>query len=662
MEVIKYGEAYNTYTITLYDEDNNVISSNTFTNITMSKRYFRANVSNLSFLLGIMRQGDYAKYQSNGQWNEGWAAHESETGGYVTSSNMSVDAKDSQGNAYWKFKGKIDEEDSGLWGTVAANISLDWSCVSISSNSVTLRGKGEWGYHSQGGLNDFHGKEKQTYGIEFSDGGLASNGALCSHFAINGVIKRPVNKMSVSVTAKFTINGGLGGQSFMPEGNTRYGHNGVGTPRYIPIAMGFSGYPIRSCGGSTGGIVPIENLMYTQHFSSFGHDIPNDWNTEERGTWFGFPVHYYIGYTDNGLYATKIVKEKDGVDEDGKPKYKEVEVYDLNDKEQKKVDWSRLKERNITNFGGSDTLGNNIGPIRSIVLAGQSAFKPPNSLIPGNVDHIQIGTGDGTRKRFYCPFTTEVGSVIRGYAIEGTSIKTAGTISSTYNPSETPFGSLVGIYNSDGNLICSGSSANQLIKRNSYDKDKKIGRLQLNVLDMQYYSTSLSYRIVSDWMVYEMSGPLKSMWIGGVMYATSGGGSVGDTVSLCFADSLSELVGNFKSTINTSGSMRQHEQTVFSTPYYKKYCAIRIVPGGLAYGCYVGGIKYGFYDPAAFRFSTTENVGGYIEFNEAPSDGALVYIDANIKVPFAHSFTKLSLKYAFNAGQENNNGTKEAKK
>lgn len=662
MEVIKCGEARNTYTITIYDEDDNIISSNTFTNITMSKRYFRANVSALNFLLGTMRQSDYKKYQSNGQWDEGWAAHEDETGGYTTSSNMSVDAKDSQGNSYWKFKGKIDEEDSSLWGTTVTSIPLHWSCTSISASSVTLQGKGEWGYHSQGGLNDFHGKEKKTYGIEFFDGGLASNGTLCSHFAINGVIKRPINKMTVNVTALFTINGNPGGQAFMPEGNTRYAHNGAETPKYIPTSIGFSGYPIRSCSGSSGGIVPIERLMYTQSFSSFGHDKPNDWDNEKQGTWFGFPVHYYVGYLDKDLYATKIVKEKDGVDKDGKPKYKEVEIYDLNDKGQKKVDWNKLKERNITSFGQLDTWGDNIGPIRSIVLAGQSAFSAPSSLIPGNVDHIQIGTGDGSRKRFYCPFTTEVGSVTNGYAIEGTVTKSAGIISSAYNPSSTPFGSLVGIYNSDGNLICPGGSANQLIKRNSYDKDKKVGRLQLNILDMQYYSTSLSSGLVSNWMVYEMSGPLKSMWIGGVMYGTSGGGSVSDTVSLCFADSLSELVGNFRSTISMSGSMRQHSQTTFSTPYYKRYCAIRIVPGGLSYGCYVGGIKYGFYDPAAFRFSTTENVDGYIEFSEAPSNGALIFIDANIKVPFAHSFTKLSLKYAFNAGQENNNGTKEAKK
>lgn len=155
----------NTYTFEVVDENGNTVEKKTYTNITMSKKYFYNNISDLRLAVGTMLQRDYLKYQESGRWKKGWATHWS-GGAKEMTSNENFDINrttkkiivDEKGQPkeidtnvpYYSFNGRVSENDKNLWGTLVNTFSFNWHCedLDIKNNSVTLIGQTEWGYHS----------------------------------------------------------------------------------------------------------------------------------------------------------------------------------------------------------------------------------------------------------------------------------------------------------------------------------------------------------------------------------------------------------------------------------------------------------------------------------------------------------------------------------
>ena len=65
-------EIKNTYVFTYYDKDWNVVDEETYHNVTMPKRYFAYDISNMDIRMGVMLPRDFLKYQVNGVWKDDW--------------------------------------------------------------------------------------------------------------------------------------------------------------------------------------------------------------------------------------------------------------------------------------------------------------------------------------------------------------------------------------------------------------------------------------------------------------------------------------------------------------------------------------------------------------------------------------------------------------
>ena len=685
-------EILNTYTFRVFDENHNLIDEKVCHNITMPQRYFQKNVTNLRLKLGTMLDSDYAKYQSDGKWKKGWAVHYG-SGGIEMSSNENFDVGKDGGN-YYQWHGRVDVNDTSLWGTEVNNISLKWECANIEKNKVVLTAKSTWGYHSPTSYTNadqlvgynknvgagergnylFTETSHQTstpiksstedkdypmyiYGIHITDGGLVSgsDNTLLSHFAVE-VSKRPTDYLEISAEITFNLIDFPLGQPFIGEGSALYAHGlnpNSGTAQLKPTRISLSSFPIVNCDNSkTGGIVPIRGNGPSFSLSMVETDKPNDWDSESQGEWFGFPQYGYYGSGE--IYETTTENVKIGEDSQGNPIYQERKSYNLNDKEQKEFNWNDFEERELVRLEGS-----NFGPVRSVVIDNFAALDKTvvNNLIPGKIiNFIRIGTGNGVMTRFYHPFTSETGRAVSGYYRHGTSsLVSCNTISASYNISDNPFSStagFVGVYDGNGKLICDGDSFNTL---NSYDSKLKCCSFSKH----PFCDTYLPYGsgiFCGDncYLVYERPGlTLKSAWLGLVT-----GLGIDCTLTFITAPTIEDLFhGSNRRYTGVAPSMFQHPQTNLNNFESMGYIAIHCGRDWNDGYLYMGGLYYSAFDQAGVRISSVGDVGGYIEFNTPPPSGAFIYVNAQITVPFIHYFNTYNAKAAFSFGKEDDNGT-----
>lgn len=711
----------NTYTFTVIDKDGNVVSSNTYTNLTMSKRYFSKNVNNLRLVLGTMLPDDYLKYQKDGCWLKGWARKYDKDGYETHSPNDTFGVDETYPGTdkkVYSFKGRVFEEDTSLWGTAAKSIELQWISGEIRGDEVSLIGKATWGYHDPNALfntitvggngknitsgtrgNNLSGEPEQPdewnesgmggggaavddeatywrqdyyfdhvtsewkltgewyqvtysamiYGLAITDAGLFSGGTMVSHYATaSQTVKRPTDYLEIKVNLKYKVNTMPFGMSFIPEGNLGYGHginsayNGV--VQYKPNSLILTGYPIHECeGGSMGsGIIPIPPNGIKLNFSEVGTDKPNDWVDEEQGEWFNFPQYRY--FCSGEIYKTVTEKVKDGTDEQGNDKYIEKTSYYLNSKEQKQFQWDGVEPKTVQRLNSIA-----FGPVRSVILEGFSGTRASSgglNLIPGTINAIRIGTGDGVRTKFYHPFTNETGTCLRGY-YKYDNMGEANRISPYYTPGDSVLGEFLGIYNDYGELVCSSVDRNKI--HDNYDSEKKYCNFGLHPFDLNYYPYGGSILGAYEWLVYRCSNTIKSAWIG-----MNTGKDISSGMSLRTATTIEDLFRSPRTTY-VSASPSQHDQTTLNFNC-DGYLAVK---GGNGWwmGGYMGGLSYNVYDKAGIRISGDNEISGFIEFNEPPPNGAFIYIDAQIRVPFVHYFNGFSANACYYFGEEEDNGT-----
>lgn len=756
---VPISDIKNIYTFEIIDENNNVIDKQTYTNLTMSKRYFQKNVSNLKLMLGTMLPNDYKKYQSNGKWKKGWAVHyedgtkiirDDETWEVDRQAQVEVTAPDGStrtidtGN-YYSFDGKVTENDTSLWGTTAATFDINWECENFDSNGVTLRGETEWGYHSinyycnqnKAGAkiankdtgkgsrgNSLKGTDKvdpyttgteiepgvanlveqgtywrsdpiydieymiahqgeteytdwyeaggntRTYviGISICDGGYFANGAgMLSHFKC-GLFKRPVEKVHIFVQSVFkVIPLDSFGTPFLKEGNLLYAHSlnnsNKGTPQFKPTTISLSSYPVVggvSKDGSTG-IIPILGNGPSLSLTVVETDKPNTWDDNVDGEWFGFPQYGYYG--ENDFYETSVEQVKTGVDKDGNPIYKDKEIDNKNDLNQKIFKWDQLEEKQKIILEQSS-----FGPVRSIVADGFSATNGVgilDELIPGKVTEIKIGTGNGSMKKFYHPFTSENGIVTAGYWVKGNQreeCKPLQVINRYYDISSNPFSTLdgfQGIYGCDskyhlneyGIKICDAADVNKIINYN-YSKKDKWCKFSKHPFVNAYFPCGRGILSKPYGMVYQYNGVITAGWVGMIA-----GVYINADLYFRTASSIDDLFEDNKyASTSVGANSAQHAQ---STLNFQSRGYV-LIYGGEDWNqssLYMGGLRFNAFDQAGVRISSNGEISGYIEFEEAPPQNAAIYIDANITKPFLHYFNTYSSKIVFQFAEEDDNGT-----
>ena len=670
----------NTYTFTIIDKEGNVIDKRVCHNVCMPKRYFVNNLTDLHLALGTMLPNDYLKYQSNGVWNREYAQKNDGKAGYrapAKTETPSVDARNTRkvqetnldgstttkevdAGPAWGFKPKVKETDTGLLGTTVFNVSFNWECSSISSSSVTFQGLNEIDYHSPSSkankekdfqldgaelagtrmyVYDANGKVIGEYysdgtkdltphlkGIELIDGCLVgSKGECISHFLINGgeLWKRPFEKLSIAVTVSFiNINCYGFGTPFIPQGNAMYGHgsNFCGAPPLCclrPFNFRFSGMPIRQCSGANG-CVPIMGGISMQLDQVVTTDKPDDWDDELDGPWYGTPFYHYYG--KGYPYKTKIKKKK--IKENGIEKTVEVEVDSLNLKGQRQFSFKNIEEIEIGNF--------NIGPIRSIVLDGCAAEKakgliqPPADVIRG----FLIGVGDGMTTRFAHSITSEIGKIVE---VHTDIIDEDVPVSSVtyYNKNDNIFSkNFLKIYNGEQTIEIGANTYDSRF----YDKKNKKVTFGLHPFNFDYYMGMSGLLGANEWLIYRgtQGTSIKSFWIG--MNVSR---SIYSDAEIVTANREEDLFSSPLGTYRLSANPVQHPDTTLNTPYpLGTFTAIKGGNGWTTLSCYVGGFRYGFYDPCGIRICSTEKVPGFIEFERPPANGTKIYIDVKFTAPF----------------------------
>lgn len=691
----------NTYVFKYYDDNNELIDTKIYHNVCMPKRYFVNDVTDLSLRLGVVTPEDENKYKNaKGEWDKNWCARPVGDNGYETPKENNTEPL-TKANG-WRFKPPEPKmTDTSLWGTTVYDIRLNWSCENMSDSSVEFLGTNVVGFHSpssrfnktvgvkgdtllaDGGTATLtissvnaQGEEKiietreyevkpkeRVYGINFTDGGLfgVSRNAMISHFGMggireDGIVKRPVDHMEVSVTVLFENLRPLPFNRFVSEGNLLYGNSNFptsGLSRLKPTVYGFSAYtPVTAHGSSVGGCFPISVLAVK--FSTSGKlttDKPKSWDDEKEGPWYGFPHYHYFGrFEDDQPYKTYKVKVKKIIN--GEMQEVEEERYSLNKEEQKIIDWSKFKNRGIMTYYNSGFYC----PIRSFVMEGYgatSAGLPPT----GSVNYFQIGVGDGHTTVFYHSITPEIGTISEGYSSLGTERTTAHLIT-YFSESSNFFGAsgFEGIYDDNMNLICSAASAN-LIMVGGYDKEKKWLHMGYQPFSKQYFSHPRFNNTLigsGEWLVYKKGGTIRSAWVGmNTAY------DFFPPVTIKTARNVAEL--RTGRSWDVPQLDYQHEQTTFGADGFESegYIAVRGNQLWGMGGCYVGGVRYSAFDMTALRFSSDEQVPGYIKFSTPPKAGAKIYINVNFAIPFFGPFTSLEGRAISSFGDEKTNGKED---
>ena len=464
----------NNYYFTLKNSEGKVIQQEVVHNEAQWKKYIRLGMTNLSLYLGIFTERDALKYQTNGYWNEGYAAQisgktikDSEgneifipTGGYTVQSGTQYKV----GEPNVIFRPNMKKNPSSLFGTQVFAGSMSWSCDKIFKNDegycVRYVGKTTWGYHSDTNpYNQYHessgsasnsnggfdfseqSPNENKFGIKLFDGGLGSrNFGLFTHFATS-MIKAPTDILEIKVEVifmriKLSI---AGGSPIAPCMNAGFGHS-LNSPNYsltsfYPSTFGVSVYPSYRVqnidevpsdmsdfrDAITGHIPPIgsRNLFSLSSYDVYDQwlttDTPTDWDEEKDGTWYGFPL-YHNSYCEGwSPYVMRTEILKDGT---------EVKKYVYDSDGTRRISFSDLEPRTVLNYRSSC-----IGPIKcSLVngfsVHGNSGFVPQNGD-SHTVTFINIGYGDGVRTRFYHPFTE---GIVGAYYTVGSSIHSAQTI------------------------------------------------------------------------------------------------------------------------------------------------------------------------------------------------------------------------------------------
>ena len=636
------------------------------------------------------KSAEYKKHQNDQGFISGTVGHDGIT------SNTKLSPKDG-----WIFKPPdITEDDTSLWGTTAYSLRLDWKCVSISGSTVMFQGTNTIGYHNPAsGFNDVHGvsdkdnminggtttlgtygmkdgkevllweteyevkPKERTYGISFTDGGLFGHGVMISHFVMNGgdggEIKRPIDYTIATVQVTFVrLQLGAPVTAFTAKGSALYAHGTTPTSglcQLRPSSYGFSAFKLVST--NEGGCFPIRpvtaTFMTTAGYGVLGSDKPNDWDDEKDGPWYNFPHHSYFGhFKDNKIYRTKVVKVKK--QKNGKTEEVEEERVYTDTKGRRSIDWGNLEDSGIATYGSLMCC-----PIRSFVIQGYGA-RNVEGIIPatGEVNYFQIGKGDGSTTIFYHSITNEIGRITRAYSSVGDTYTDVRKDNISYYSHGSNFfaSGFIGAYDISNNgvsLITSSSNANKIVS-DGWDRERKFLHLGYHPFTGDYYTDprfNNSLMGSSEWLVYLKRGTIRSAWVG---MATAR--NYRAVVTLKTASTLEGLAnGNFEIIDH---SETQHSQTPLNFES-QNYVAIK---GNQLWGLgrnYVGGTFYSMYDETALRFSESEQVPGYIKFDEPPPPGANIYIDVNFTIPFFGYFTALQGQCRSSFGSGTLNGKED---
>ena len=709
----------NTYIFTHYDKDGRVLGTETYHNICMPKRYFAYDLKDLTLNLGVMTELDYAKYQNpDGSWKMGYGQisvadfykakygekskeykkHLNDSGfipGTIGHDGIRANTKLNPKDG-WIFKPPdITENDISLWGTTVYSLRLDWKCVSINGNTVVFQGTNTIGYHSPSSrYNDVYGvsskdnminggtvtlgmygmkdgkevlldekeyevkPKERTFGISFTDGGLFGNGVMVSHFEMGGSddggeIKRPIDYTIATIRVTFVkLQLGAPVTAFTAKGNALYAHGTnptSGLCQLRPYSYGFSAFKLVSA--DEGGCFPIQPVVgtfaTTAGYGALSSDKPDDWDDEKDGPWYGFPHYSYFGhFKDNKIYRTKTVKVKK--QKNGKIEEVEEERIYTDAKGRRTIEWGNLEDSGIATYGYLMSC-----PIRSFVIRGYGA-RNIQGILPatGEVSYFQIGEGDGSTTIFYHSITNEIGKITRAYSAMGDTYTDTNIISYYSHGSNFFASGFIGAYDISSNgvsLITSSSAANKVTSE-GWDRDRKFLHVCYHPFTGDYYTNprfNNSLMGSGEWLVYLKSGTIRSAWVG---MATARNYKA--VVTLKTASTLEGLAnGNF-TTIDHNDTQHSQESLNFES---QNYVAIK---GNQLWGLgksYVGGTFYPMYDETALRFSESEQVPGYIKFNEPPPPGAKIYINVNFTIPFFGYFTALQgqCRSSFGSGELN---------
>jgi len=464
----------NNYYFTLKNSEGKVIQQEVVHNEAQWKKYIRHRMTSLSLYLGIFTERDALRYQTNGYWNEGYAAQisgktikDSEgneifipTGGYTVESGKQYKV----GEPNVIFKPSMKKNPSSLFGTQVFAGSMSWSCDKIFKNDegycVRYVGKTTWGYHSDTNpYNQYHegsgsasssnagfdfseqSPNENKFGIKLFDGGLGSrNFGLFTHFATS-MIKAPTDILEIKVEVVFMrIKIGIaGGTPIAPCMNAGFGHS-LNSPNssltsFYPSTFGVSVYPTYRVQNIdevpddmtdfqtaiTGNIPPIgsHSLFSLSSYDVYDQwlttDTPTDWDEETNGTWYGFPLHLNTHCEGWSPYVMRTEILKDGT---------EVKKYVCDTDGTRRISFGELEQSTVLKYRSSC-----IGPISCTLINGFTTYGNQN-LVPQNGDShtvtfINIGYGDGVRTRFYHPFTK---GIIKAYYTVGSSMYDAQTI------------------------------------------------------------------------------------------------------------------------------------------------------------------------------------------------------------------------------------------
>ena len=467
----------NDYYFTLKNAEGKVIQQEVVHNEAQWRRYIRRRMTNLSLYLGVFTARDALKYQTNGYWNEGYAAQISgktitdssgneifiPTGGYTVESGKQY--KVDEPNVI--FRPDMKKNPSSLFGTQVFERGMNWSCDKIYKDSegkyaIKYIGKTTWGYHSDTNpYNEYHessgnasdagfdfGKQSSSenkFGIKLFDGGLGShNLGLFTHFATS-IIKAPTEILEITVIVTFMrIKHMAGGSMIAPCMNAEFGHSlnnpNTSLTNFYPSTLSVSVYPSYTVQNTdeiptdmedyenfqtaiTGQIPPIGsyNLFNLYSFDAYDQwlatDTPKDWDEETDGTWYGFPL--YLGNGKGSPYVMRTEILKDGT---------EVQKYVYDTDGTRRISFSDLEPSTVLKYRSSC-----IGPIKCSMVNG-FAISGSNDFVPQNGDShevtfINIGSGDGVRTRFYHPF---IDGITKAYYTVGSSMHYADEEDITY--------------------------------------------------------------------------------------------------------------------------------------------------------------------------------------------------------------------------------------
>lgn len=465
----------NNYYFTLKNSEGKVIQQEVVHNEAQWKRYIRHRMTSLSLYLGIFTERDALRYQTNGYWNEGYAAQisgktikDSEgneifipTGGYTVESGKQYKV----GEPNVIFRPNMKKNPSSLFGTQVFAGSMSWSCDKIFQNdegyNIRYVGKTTWGYHSDTNpYNQYHegsgsasnsnsgfdfseqSPNENKFGIKLFDGGLGSrNFGLFTHFATS-MIKAPTDILEIKVEVVFmriktTI---AGGSPIAPCMSAEFGHS-LNSPNYsltsfYPSTFSVSVYPayrvqniedvpddMSDFHDAINGYIPPIGSRSLFSLSSYDvydqwltTDTPTEWDEETNGIWYGFPL-YLNSYCEGwSPYVMRTEILKDGT---------KVQKYVCDSDGTRRISFGELKQSTVLNYRSSCIGPISCSLINGFSIHGNSGFVPQNGD-SHTVTFINIGYGDGVRTRFYHPFPAN--KIVDAYYTVGSSIYDAQTI------------------------------------------------------------------------------------------------------------------------------------------------------------------------------------------------------------------------------------------